>query len=93
MTLFSEKFLDIISQHVSDKIETCNNKDAPWITREVKTTIKRNARIYQKWVIYGRDPNTHDKIRELQNLTKQNDKTGLNKITSTNLVKSFPIPI
>ena len=42
-TLLSEIFLDIISRHVPNKIVTCNDKDPPWITNEVKTAIKRNA--------------------------------------------------
>ena len=70
-SLLSEKFLDIISRHVPNKIVTCNDKDAHWITSEVKTAIKRNARVYRKCVIRGRDPNTRDKIREVQNLTNK----------------------
>ena len=41
--IFSETFLDIISKHIPNKIITCNDKYAPWITQEVKTAIKRNS--------------------------------------------------
>ena len=69
--LFSETFLDIMSRHVPNKIVTCNDRDAPWMNSEVKTAIKRNTRVYRKWVLRGRDPSTRDHIREVQNLTNK----------------------
>ena len=42
--VFSDVFLDIMSKHISHKIITCNDKDAPRITPQVKTAIKRNSR-------------------------------------------------
>ena len=46
--IFSETFLDVISKHIPNKIITCNDKDEPWITQEVKTAIKRISRVYRK---------------------------------------------
>ena len=43
--VFAEIFLDTVAKHISNKIITCNDKDAPWITSEVKMAIKRNSRI------------------------------------------------
>ena len=37
--LFTDIFLGIMSKHISNKI-TCNDKDAPLITPQVKTSIK-----------------------------------------------------
>ena len=34
--LFTDIFLRIMSKHISNKIITCNDKDAPWITPQVK---------------------------------------------------------
>ena len=42
---------------ISNKIITCNDKDAPWITPKVKTAIKRNSRVYRKCVKRGRNTN------------------------------------
>jgi hypothetical protein len=42
-----------------------------WITTKLKTAIKRNARVYRKWVNRGRNENDHDKIREVQNITNK----------------------
>ena len=44
MTLvFTDVFLDIMPKHISFQIITCNDKDAPWITPQVKTAIQRNS--------------------------------------------------
>ena len=55
--VFTHIFLDTVAKHISNKIITCNDKDAPWITPEVKTAIKRNSRVYRRWVNRGRNPN------------------------------------
>ena len=47
---FSEKFMLIMFQNIPNRIVTCNDKDVPWITPEVKSAIKRNSRVYRKWV-------------------------------------------
>ena len=72
MTLvFTDVFLDIMSKHISHKIITCNDKDAPWITPQVKTAIKRNSRVYRKWVNRGRNPLDQDNVRKVQNDTNK----------------------
>ena len=68
---FSERFLSIISRNIPNKIITCNDKDAPWITNEVKSAIRRNHRVYQKWVLRGRLPNNKDYVRTVQRDTNK----------------------
>ena len=34
---------------IPNKTVTINDKDAPWITPEVKQAIKKNHRVYSKW--------------------------------------------
>lgn len=46
-------------------------KHAPWIPPLIKTAIKRNTRIYQKWVRRGRNHVDHHKVREVQNVTNR----------------------
>ena len=69
--IFTDIFMDIVAKHISNKIITCNDKDAPWITPEVKTAIKRNSRVYKKWVNRGKNSNDHDKVRELRHSTNK----------------------
>ena len=69
--IFTYYVLNLFSKHIENKIITCNNKDAPWITQEVKTAIRRNSRVYRKWVRRGRQENDKDHVREVQNLTNK----------------------
>ena len=39
-----------------------NDKDSPWITSKVKTAIRRNSRVYRKWVNRGRNPTGYDYV-------------------------------
>ena len=48
--VFTDVVLSIFSKHIDNKIITTNNKDAPWITPTVKSAIRRNTRVYEKWV-------------------------------------------
>ena len=61
--VFADTFLSILSQHISNKIITCNDKDAPWITPKVKSAIRRNSRLYRKWVKRGKKHDDDDKVR------------------------------
>ena len=64
--------LGVISKYVPNKIITCNDKDAPWITPKLKTAIRRNARVYRKWVKRGRNKQEHDNVQNKTNkLIKQ----------------------
>jgi hypothetical protein len=63
-------FLEIAQKHVPSKIITVCDKDAPWITDEVKTAIRRNKKVYRKWVKKGRIKEEKNKINRIQNETK-----------------------
>ena len=41
------------------------------MTPVVKTAIKRNSRVYRKWVNRGKNPLDHDKVREVRNSTNK----------------------
>ena len=68
--LFPGVFLHM-TKHISNKIITCNDKDAPWITPQIKSAIKRNSRVYRKWVDRGRNPHDRDHVRKVQNDTNK----------------------
>ena len=76
--LFTDVFLDVIGRYVPNQIVTFNEKDAPWVTPRVKTAIKRNARVYRKWIKRGRNPNDRENVCKIQNetnrLIKENKK-------------------
>ena len=46
--------LNIFTATIPNKFITVNDKDAPWMTPDVKAAIKRNDRIYRRWKRRGR---------------------------------------
>ena len=68
-TCFSERLMIVMSENIPNKIVTCSDKDAPWINNEVKSAIRRNSRVYRKWVLRGRNSCTKDNVRKVQNDT------------------------
>ena len=61
-----------MSKHISNKIITFNDKDAPWITPQVKTSTKRSTRVYRKWVKLGRNPGNYKQhVGEVQNISSK----------------------
>ena len=69
--VFTDTVLDIFSKNIPNKIITCHDKDAAWITPQVKTAIKRNTRVYCKWNKRGRKPEEHAKVIEVRNQTSK----------------------
>ena len=69
--VFSDRLMEIFSNHISNKVITCNDKDAPWITPKLKTAIKRNTRVYRKWAKKGRNENDRENVRKSQNDTNK----------------------
>ena len=54
---FTKCFMSVITtQHIPDREITCCDRDAPWITDEVKKAIKRKHRVHRKYVKQGRKP-------------------------------------
>ena len=76
--VFTDTVLDIFSRNIPNKIVTCHDKDAPWITPQVKAAIKRNSRIYSKWNKRGRKPEERTQVVETQNQTNKLIKQAKN---------------
>ena len=68
---FTDTLMSILSKHIPHKIIKCNDRDAPWITPKLKTAIRRNGRIYRKWVKRGKHKNDCDQVRIVQNTTNK----------------------
>ena len=68
--LFTDIFLGIMSKHISNKI-TCNGKNAPWVTPQVKTSIKGSTRVYSKLVKLGRNPGNYNNVREVEKISSK----------------------
>ena len=68
-TCFSERFMLVMSENIPNKIVTCSDKDASWINNEVKSAIRRNSRVYRKWVLRGPNSCTKDNVGKVRNDT------------------------
>ena len=61
--------MSVMSRFIPNKIITCNDKDPPWISPDIKTAIKRKHRVYNKYV--RRRPDEWDNVRLIQNDTSK----------------------
>ena len=53
---FTNCLMSVIAQHIPNRETTCCDRDAPWVTEEVKKAIKRKHHVYRKYVKRGRKP-------------------------------------
>jgi len=58
-----------MSNNIPNKVIAVNDKDAPWITPEVKTALRKNYRAYKKWKIKGKPPEGRIIVQNVQNET------------------------
>ena len=65
----TDTVLKIISSYVPHKSVKFNNKDLPWITPIVKTAIKRNHRVYNKFKRRGRRDQDWINVKRIRNET------------------------
>ena len=54
---------------VPNRVITVNENDPPWITKEVKTAIRRKHRIYNKYVKTGNKQEDWEQVRIVRNQT------------------------
>ena len=66
---FTSTIRGVMSRFIPNKIITCNDKDPPWITPEIKTAIKRKHHVYNKYVRQGCRPDEWDNVRLIRNDT------------------------
>ena len=64
---FTEIILSITAKNVPNRIITVNEKDPPWITKEIKTAIRRKHRIYNKYIKRGSKQEDWEQVRIVRN--------------------------
>ena len=64
---FTTFFLSVIARHVPNREITCCDRDAPWITDDVKKAIKRKHRVYRRYVKRGRKPEDWTHVKQVKN--------------------------
>ena len=67
--LFQTKFLATMNSFIPNKIVTINDRDAPWVTPEVKTILRTNKRVFKRWIHRGRKPSERVIVNQTQCVT------------------------
>ena len=87
VNLFNSVLKDIFHHSIPHEIITCKAKDPPWMTKEIKTSLRRKNRLYKKYISKGMNETdrlildkqsllcdsliTESKNRYVSNLTKK----------------------
>ena len=79
--LFNKTIKNIISNYIPHKTVTIDDRDHPWINKNVKQLILEKNEMYKKYVNENKEPRIFDKVKCLQN--------ELNSIIESNKQKYY----
>ena len=65
--LFNKTIKNISSNYIRHETVTFDDRDTPWINKNVKQLILEKNEMYKKYVNENKDPRIFDKIKCLQN--------------------------
>ena len=68
--VFTTAIYSILSLNIPNKVAKFNDKDAPWVTVDVKTAIRRKYRVYRKFLQRGRKLDDWMKVKEVKRDSK-----------------------
>ena len=69
--VFTGVLYSTLSSHIPNKTVKCNDKDQAWITKELKSAIKRKHRVYRTFVQRGRRPEEWNLVKTIRNTTSR----------------------
>ena len=61
--IFTDFLSEIFSKYIPNTVVKFDDRDPPWMKRELKTDIKRKYRIYAKYIRRGRKPEDWDSVK------------------------------
>ena len=67
--LFANRLYRIIRANIPRKVLRLNDKDPPWITRQVKAAVKRKRRFFRRFMNRGRRPEDWENFKIVRNET------------------------
>ena len=80
--ILQKLFLELMNKFIPNKIKKINYKDAPWVTPAVKTALRRNKRVFKKWIERGRILDEKERVNKIQYETNKIIINAKNKYTS-----------
>ena len=69
--LFTNRLHSTIKANIPSRVLSFNDKDPPWITRQVKTAIKRKHRVFRKFMNSGRKQEDWENFKIVRNETSR----------------------
>ena len=69
--VFTNNLYSIFSSNIPNKVVTCNDKDPPWITPQLKKSIKRKQKTYRNFVQRGRREEDWERVKSIRNATSK----------------------
>ena len=66
VSILTVKLLSIMSDNIPNKVITVNDRDAPWVTLEVKRAIKMNRRVFDQGKGRGRPIGRRALVQQVQ---------------------------
>ena len=69
--IFNTIFFKIMNNFIPNKQITIRESDAPWITSEVKSALRKNKRVFKKWVDRGRSQEGRALVSQTQRETNK----------------------
>ena len=65
--VFTNNLYSIFSSNIPNKEVACNDKDPPWITPQLKKSIKRKQRTYRNFILRGRREEDWERVKNVRN--------------------------
>ena len=69
--VFANKLFRILKANIPSRVLSINDKDPPWITRQVKAVVKRKRRVFRKFMNSGRKQEDWENFKITRNRTSR----------------------
>ena len=69
--VFTATIYSILYSNIPNKVVKGNDKNAPWVTAEVKTAIRRKHKVYKKFLQRGRKQEDWIKVKDVRKETSK----------------------
>ena len=85
--LFNKTIKDIFSNFIPHETITCDDRDPPWINKNIKQLIHEKSNTYRSYILNDKNPQIFHKVKYLQkqlkNLTEHSQEKYYIRISKT----------
>ena len=71
MVRWSHSYFTGFSREIPHRTIKWDDRDPPWITKELKTAIRRKHRVYRRYIERGKNPDDWCKVKTIRNETSR----------------------